>query len=214
MLDILKYLSEDSVSQITEAFLDSRRLRDEIPLDIDLLVEQCGFHIVPRPGISRELDVRAFTTSDWKEIWIDHSIYFDQEGVARFTLAHELGHLVLHKEIIEGINDEYPVGDLDSAYDRVLALNDLPAFSRLEKQSDLFAGMLLVSRRHLLPAFNDALERVKPLILEAKEEGVSKNDYMGSVVDKLATFIAPKFSVDHIVVNRRIFEDGLHKHIP
>lgn len=214
MLDILEYLSVDSVSQLSENYLDSKGLRDAIPLDIYLLVEQCGFHVVPTPGISRELDVRAFTTSDWNEIWIDYSIYWEQDGVARFTLAHELGHLVLHKEIIEGINDEYPVSDLDSAYDRVLALNDLSAYSRLEKQSDLFAGMLLVPRRHLLSAFKDALEDVKPMLQEVKEHGISRSDYMGAVVDKLATTIAPKFSVDHQVVNSRIFEDRLHKHIP
>ncbi|MBN2230720.1 MAG: ImmA/IrrE family metallo-endopeptidase [Candidatus Thorarchaeota archaeon] len=214
LLEGLQYLSVDSISLSAEDFLESVGLRDVSPIDIDLLVEQCGFHVVPHPGMIRDSNVRAFTTPDWKEIWIDHALYFDQEGASRFSLAHELGHLVLHKDIIDSISEEHPVADLESAYDRILTLSSMPAYGRMEKQSDLFAGLLLVPRRKLLPEFTSTVNNVLPMIREAKAAGVPRVDYLDAVIDRVASIIAPKFSVDRMVVTMRITEDGLAKHIP
>ena len=45
----------------------------------------------------------GFLTKDLKYIFIDEDIYYDQrnENRLRFTFAHEIGHLVLHKKEIQ-----------------------------------------------------------------------------------------------------------------
>lgn len=84
-------------------------------------------------------------------------IYINQDDVAErqaFTMAHELGHWLLHKQIFLDDPDRYPV---------------MPRFSQpnqgdpLEKEANKFAAHLLVPTRLLRPVKNSpasALARV------------------------------------------------------
>ena len=54
-------------------------------------------NIVPVLGLQREFEVEGFTSGDLKNIYVDEYTYTDRITRYRFTLAHEMGHIVLHR---------------------------------------------------------------------------------------------------------------------
>jgi len=55
--------------------------------------------IVPMPGLHALIETDGFITSDLREIFVDEFVYQSRLGRYRFTLAHELGHSVLHRDV-------------------------------------------------------------------------------------------------------------------
>lgn len=75
----------------------------KVPVPIIEIVElDLGIDVNPIAGLQSRCDLDAFLERDLSTICIDHDLYMEtrQENRLRFTLAHELGHLVLHKEEI------------------------------------------------------------------------------------------------------------------
>ena len=74
----------------------------------------------------------------------------------RFTLAHEIGHLILHKNYLERFVDEN--FDLDEN----INLNQVESIhhnKRLEIQANLFASFLLIPQKPLLSCVNDYFKK-------------------------------------------------------
>jgi len=114
-----------------------------VPVDVELIAERLGFEIVPKKDL---VDVDAFLTIGGASILVNASKY-DRPAYSwrvRFSIAHELGHAILHfdkiKELrIESI-EEY------IAFTRSISDEDYSAF---EWQANEFAGRLLVPVEHL-----------------------------------------------------------------
>jgi len=73
---------------------------DLVPVPIIEIVElKLGLQPIPIADLM-EIDIDGFLTSDLKSICLDVDIYQNprKETRLRFTLAHEIGHWVLHKE--------------------------------------------------------------------------------------------------------------------
>lgn len=60
--------------------------------------------IIPLPGLHQSLEVDGFTQSDLSSIYVDEFVYKSRPGRYRFTLAHEVGHIVLHNDIYQKAN--------------------------------------------------------------------------------------------------------------
>lgn len=101
------------VSQVAIPFISDEGLRakaDEIrnnywnntlPVDIELVCERdLGLDLIPIQSLKLITSSDAILLSNLKEIVYDDSV---PEVRIRFTIAHEVGHLILHKEIIEKI---------------------------------------------------------------------------------------------------------------
>jgi len=77
---------------------------DLVPVPIEEILEfDLGIVPCPQKGLLQEIDVDGFLSKDLKRLFIDADVYNDprQENRLRFTCAHEIGHLVLHKEQIQ-----------------------------------------------------------------------------------------------------------------
>ncbi len=74
-----------------------------LPVDVEFMVEELGFDIVPIPNLQRSIEVEGFCTSDFTRIYVDEGVMINTPVRYRFTLAHELGHFVLYKDIYESI---------------------------------------------------------------------------------------------------------------
>lgn len=88
-----------------------------------------------------------------KEIYINRSldpiVNKKMEGRYNFTLAHEMGHLVLHKDLVEQSSIAAP-GKSNNLLCRT-SENKAP----IEKQADYFAGCLLMPRKKLWETLKD-----------------------------------------------------------
>ncbi len=102
-------LSRDFIRRKAEEFRkEFVRPPNQIPVPIiDIIELKLELTPIPVPNMLKSIDVDAFLSNDLKSIYVDQDIYFDDRYLnrLRFSLAHEVGHLILHeKEIRQCIN--------------------------------------------------------------------------------------------------------------
>lgn len=96
--------THDAIEQYAIDFSLQYNQNEQIPVPIEEIVEiELGINIVPRKGLLGLEQIDAFLSHDYKTIYIDEDHYLNQTNRCRFTLAHEVGHFCLHKEIINSI---------------------------------------------------------------------------------------------------------------
>ncbi|MCX7013101.1 MAG: ImmA/IrrE family metallo-endopeptidase [Candidatus Sumerlaeota bacterium] len=177
--------------------LDYWRL-DKIPVDIDLAIERYGLDIAPLPGLRALCAQEACVSMDCSTIWVDYTPANNlaQDFRLRFSLAHELGHLLLHREILEWI----PQSGVQSVLEWAKRIREVSAdlySSRLEKDADEFAGRLLVPR-------ND-LERETRKVLDATPNQQYLRSFRADPVrEHLARKIHRAFQVNVPVIETRL----------
>jgi len=146
------FIANERIWEITEDFRKGiGDVANRVPIDIFEIVEfELGLDVVPRPGLKAEEDLDAYITVDCTQVVVDYEMYLAKEDSpshrrARFSVAHELGHSILHKDLIEGIeiSSELNWRDFQGNY------MTYEHFARLEIQAHEFAGRLLVPRQAL-----------------------------------------------------------------
>ena len=129
-----------------------------IPVDIDLIVEQIGIYLEPIAGLKRACDTVACLSPDMTTISVDQETMMDQHQAFffRFSLAHEVGHLILHGRFFESQRSR-KVSTIREwvTYVQECSQSAFPAW--FEQDADEFAGRLLVPRGHLKEALDKAL---------------------------------------------------------
>jgi hypothetical protein len=135
---------------------------------------------------------------------IDEWVYTNRRTRARFSLAHELGHVVLHKRIFERFTFD-SIAEWQAFH---LAV-DPEDYGWLEWQAYNFGGLLLVPRRHLEREFREALAKVGPRIQEAKASGLNRDDYLEYALAAVSERLSPVFDVSDQALQKRIHKDGL-----
>ena len=133
----------------------------DLPIDVELIAEKEGFTIIPEIGIKEAIATDAFLANQRKEITYDPNSCTVR---IRFSIAHELGHFYLHKQLIEDVH-------FNSVKDWKRYLCELPhAFWALvEKEANEFAGRLLVPRKALLqviPKFKREIKDISDVLPE------------------------------------------------
>lgn len=168
---------------------------DLVPIPIDQIVE-IGLGIEPLPivGLMKEIDIDGFLTSDLKTICIDSDIYQNprMESRLRFTLAHEIGHWVLHEEQIKKCSFRNPADWLHFRED--FLEDDLGWF---EQQAYEFAGRLLVPKERLLSEIGKLGRKIN----EYRTRSSGETD---AFHEAIARVICGVFQVSPGVIARRI----------
>jgi Zn-dependent peptidase ImmA (M78 family) len=187
------YLPYDRVGGFVEDFLDKHHPDRSIPVPIEWIIESnLGIDIVPVPFLYRTFRNSGFLTADRKSIYIDEYQYDNFIEKYRFTLAHEVGHLIMHESIYEGISftsiQEY-IEFMDSIQ------ND--DFYWFETQAEWFAEQLLVPASKLEESCVD--------LLEANRSRFSKFEYLPiDFWSYAANEISDIFDVNSPVIENRI----------
>lgn len=136
----IPFLKENIIMGRAESFLERYHPSLKIPIPIELIVERdLGIQIIPIRGLSRGFHIDAFITSDFTEIHVDEGQMMDNEQRYRFTLAHEIGHMILHREAYRTL----AITNLAS-WKNVQATLEKQIVSRLEIQAHVFASFLLM----------------------------------------------------------------------
>ncbi len=142
-------------------------------------------------------------------IYVDQGIMERVEARYRFSLAHEVGHMVLHRRVFE----EQRI-DCIEAWKDFMDRVDLGDYSRIEFQAYAFAACLLVPKRHLGSAFRRELTELDQMISEARSLGFSKVQYLSNALETIADRLRRTFNVSSEVLVRRMDKDGLADLIP
>lgn len=140
------FLGDDDIEKRVDSFRVKYDIKT-VPVDIDHIVEiKLGIEIIPTPELKARFDTDALITADWKSIYVDTRQYMDDRyiGRLRFSIAHEIGHFILHKKIYENLG-------IEKIEDFYKFLDQFPEdqYGYLETQANKFASKLLIPSDHL-----------------------------------------------------------------
>jgi len=176
---------------------------DLLPVDVLTLAEiDLRLGIIPFDGLFKKYKADAAITHNCEGLYVDEEAYVLWEKGApwkqyrlRFSVAHELGHYVLHREKAE----QQKFRSLDEFFwwTRTNGGEKHP----LEQEANEFAGRLLVPRGRLENHFSRMVERI---------ESVTPNWRMS--IDSLENFasnINKIYGVNSEVIEVRLKREGL-----
>lgn len=176
--------SNETIEQHAIDFLQQYNSDDTIPVPIEQIVELAlGITIVPIKELLRQHHVDGFLSHDCQTIYIDEDNYMSQANRARFTLAHEVGHLFMHRHIIENIKT------LEAWKSHILGAGTGRAI--YETEANIFAGCVLMPSTKVLDAYQEAQKKV---IISFKELKLTVPDH-NKIIPYVASEVAKLFDV-------------------
>lgn len=161
-----KRRTDQQIGDIAERFRGEHPEFSEIPVDIEQIIEDLGIDTIPIPGLKQlfkrsGLDIDAFISSDFSSITVDQGIMMRFVPRFRFSLAHEIGHMVLHPEFYGKLES----GDSEEWIQAFLRIPQ-HLWKPFEKQANEFAGQLLVPRDDLARNYPLAADFAEYRVLE------------------------------------------------
>lgn len=162
-----------------------------LPIEVDDIADvRFGIDVIPVPGL-REIGIDGFICSCCTKIVIDDLYFTRLRSRARFTIAHEMAHLVLHRDLVEAST----VSNIDDyrAFRRVLSDQQERQY---EQQAHAFAGLILVPPDRLA----SEIEAGKAL---ARTKGLNMDLANPQHRDRLCSYLARQFDVSQRVIGIR-----------
>lgn len=206
----VRFLSYDQIAQSALEILKKYRYESSSPIPIEHIIDNIiQINIIPFPNLFADFEINAFVSSDLKKIYVDEYLYTNLDRQYRFTLAHEFGHMTLHKYIYANIN----IKSLED-WRQFRSGVDIDEYRNLEIQANNFAGLLLVPPQLLESNFNEQLKNLARSFRRAEVERIRRTDYLQLVIDTIAFNLAPIFQVDQQVIRTRIEKSNLATKIP
>lgn len=129
---------------------------------------------------------------------MDKYVYEKIENRYRFSLAHEIGHMILHKDLY----DHYK---FNSIGEWIKVINEIPQDlkERAEFQAKEFAGLVLVPGNILKDKYQDAFKEAERIIHNFDE------NEMELIQGIAVNLLAKEFVVSWHVMEIRLRNDGL-----
>ncbi len=191
----LPRLSDTKIDEIAENFLKQNHSSLVLPIPIEEIAEsKLNLDIIPVKTLRQEYDVDGSLDSTLKRIFIDFDLYMDQENRTRFTIAHEIGHLVLHHEIFKKL-DIKTESDLHKLIENI----NNEDYRWLEHQAYSFAGHVLVPSKLLVREIQSRL------VMKSSQQITAEDIY--PIFSELTSL----FKVSGEVILRRLQKIGLVK---
>lgn len=192
------FLSYPDLKQRAEEVLAQSSYHDVFPVEVELIVEKdFRIDIIPIVGLHHGFGIDAFISKNLREIRVDEYVLDNFEARYRFTLAHELGHHVLHPEIIASI----PFTSI-SEWKDCMANFPEKQYGFLEYQANTFANALLVPQAELESRFFAMVDRIRQGGLEPKE-------YPDECMETISTELGKQFRVSRMTMLIRLEKENL-----
>ena len=190
----IRILSYEQIREEADRFLAIYNQKGVVPVPIEEIVEfSFKINIIPVPGLQRTLEVDGFISSDLKSITVDQFVMEERVPRYRFTLAHELGHAWLHKDILQDFNFD----SVDTWKNFQIEMSE-EDYGWLEFQAHAFAGLVLVPKEPLAIRKEALQNRIKANGLDPTTEAAQLIMNRSLAVD---------FNVSPGVIERRIPKD-------
>ena len=147
-------------------------------------------------GIKELLDIDAFINRGFSEITIDSFSFEKYVPRTRFSIAHEIGHLILHREWYEKNGPK----NADEYYEFTDHFNE-DIYKKIEIQASTFAGLVLIPTKQLEELL---VERLGKLPREEEPE------LLGGILHDLPTI----FNVSDRPILWRLTDEKIIKRTP
>jgi hypothetical protein len=198
MAIVAPFLPYEKLRHVADEFLAQFHHAGTLPIPIERIIEyDFGLDIVPVPGLQDEFDVDAFITSDLTEIRVDRYIQERVPTRYRFSLAHELSHVLVHKDVFKELKFS-----TIAEWKQVLTGIPEDTYGWIEHHAYCLAGLILVPAIPLKDRFDDC-------VAKAAAAGVYWNELDVKSRRPIIDAVARTFQVSLDVVTRRIKYDKL-----
>ncbi len=187
-------LSYKAIGQAADKFLEKYHPQLSLPVPIEEIAEQkLKIKIIPTTKLKENYDIDGFLTSNLDAIFLDLDIYLKYENRTRFTIAHEIGHLILHGDMFNKFN----INSIEKLNTLSEKLTD-EEYSWIEYQAYSFASQVLVPTTLLFKELKNKLGKIP-----ANE--------MPEVFSPIAQDLLQTFQVSGEVLLRRLQKEGILK---
>ncbi|MFO7610034.1 MAG: ImmA/IrrE family metallo-endopeptidase [Candidatus Krumholzibacteriia bacterium] len=153
----IPYLHPEDSRKRAEAFLADHNPEGLLPLPIEEIIEfKLGINIVPLAGLQGRIHTVGFTTSDLQEINVDLDVTERFPSRFRWTLAHEVGHVLLHRQV-------YAEQQFRTVDEWIKWTRSIPdhIYRRFEAQANTIAAQILIPTRALTESFEGIVAKLQ-----------------------------------------------------
>jgi Zn-dependent peptidase ImmA (M78 family) len=176
---------------------------EKLPVDVENIIEnKLNLEIVPINNFKRDYDIDSLLYNNFKSIAIDKDQYMNDNRQLRlrFSLAHEIGHIILHKDSNKEILNFSDINEW------IQFIKEIPqeAYDQMEREAYEFAGRLLVPRNKLIESLTSQKDNIRKF-LEAYPSA-DLNPLKKSVASKINSV----FGVSSDVINKRFSLEKLN----
>jgi hypothetical protein len=195
------FLSREDIWRRADAFRGQHGKGDAVPVDVLAIAElSLGLDVVPVRNFGNTASVVALLLGGGDAIMVDYDHYMREnlQSRLRFSVAHEIGHLVLHADLYRRL-------ELTSVEDWVKFVQSIPEeeYRWIEYHAYEFAGRLLVPP-------NVLRQELASSVRKALHHGLSR-DMLSSdaALEHISSTMCRRFGVSGEVILRRIEKEGL-----
>lgn len=190
------WLDKNTLWHIADEFASQYRTDPELPVDAEMIASKLNLDIIPEHNLMSEYNIDAYLAEDLTAIVVDYDFYTEDryQNRIRFSIAHELGHYVLHKDII---SPSFTGG-------RIISNTGKKEYSQFEWQANEFAGRLLVPYDDLIRE----TEKIYKELQDGEPLYYLKND-PSSVIKTLSQSLSKIFGVSEEVMEKRFEREEL-----
>ena len=183
----IPFMSPNKIEEMADSFRVSH-WGNSTPVNVDVIIEKhLKMDLRPYLGLEKLIGLLAFMPADQTYILYD---YDQSEERIRYSIAHELGHFVLHKEEIKHLRPN----SIEEWKELILTMPST-LLSKVETQANIFASYLLIPKTNLIEQLNFIRNDIELAISQ-----VGKEDY-----DTLIDFIIPSISKKFVVTRKAMF---------
>lgn len=189
-------LTWQEIASVAGTFAEAHRLAErEYPLDVEEIAEfDLEIEIRTAVGILEECGMPAqLGPGDRRPIiTVDAEQWRSQTSFYRYSVAHEIGHYVLHREWLEKV---WNLFDSIESWKQVIAARSERDYGWIEAQAEEFASYLLAPEAVFDPFLSSQLA-----LLETPSAGLQSDD----LIPYLANPIGVRFGMSNSAAQARI----------
>jgi IrrE N-terminal-like domain len=197
-----KWIDKNQLRKTADQIRQKYWPEDILPIDTAKIVEiRLKIEVEPMFGLLSALDMDAYLRTDLSGIVVDQDCYMQDKFAnrLRFSLAHELGHYVLHKDVYGGLN----ITSIVDWKDFILNVPE-SEYENFEWQANEFAGRFLVPYDNLKYKVEESLEMIR-------KSGLT--EYLqqdpDAVLSRVSPFLRKAFGVSEQVIVLRVKRENL-----
>jgi IrrE N-terminal-like domain len=197
-----KWIDKNQLRKTADQIRQKYWPEDILPIDTAKIVEiRLKIEVEPMFGLLSALDMDAYLRTDLSGIVVDQDCYMQDKFAnrLRFSLAHELGHYVLHKDVYGGLN----ITSIVDWKDFILNVPE-SEYENFEWQANEFAGRFLVPYDNLKYKVEESLEMIRKTGLT---EYLQQDP--DAVLSRVSPFLRKAFGVSEQVIVLRVKRENL-----
>jgi Zn-dependent peptidase ImmA (M78 family) len=197
-----KWISKEQLRGLADQIRRKYWPAGMFPVDTTKIIEiKLKLEIEPIFDLLSAYDIDAYLKSDLSGIVVDHNCYMEDKFTnrLRFSMAHELGHYFLHKEIYSSL----PIKSPEDWKEFIINVPE-SEYEAFEFQANEFAGRFLVSYDHLKLKVSESLEIIRQFDLIAYLQ-----QDPDAVLARVSPFLRKDFGVSEQVIAIRVRRENL-----